>query len=76
MSAIEGTAPKRSITVSEQHGLFTVTDSLGNASISRTLPGALLKHAVVAHKEGQVLVSDLNTTANVLANLLPEGRGE
>lgn len=75
MSVIDGTPPRRSITISEQHGLFRVEDSLGQVSLSATLPGALLKHAVLEHKEEEMLASDLTATSNVLLKLLPERRG-
>lgn len=76
MSAIDGTPPRRSITISEQHGLWRVEDSLGNASLSATLLGALLKQAVAAHKEDALVSSDLTTTANTLMKLIPERGGE
>lgn len=76
MSAVEGVPPRRSITISEHHGLWRVEDSLGTNTLSSTLPGALLKHAVAVAKTDKVLGSDITTTANVLSKLIPERRGE
>lgn len=72
MSAVEGTPPRRSLTISEEFGIYTVTNALGRVAVSRSLAGALLKFAVETLHEESITASLLVEVTTMIETLLGE----